>query len=366
MATLRLNRGNYFFYGYKLADGQYQEIFAKVEDYSTNDGNTWLKVKLLANMFTRELEDATIRLNARDDLGNAVKLDIFTPERGLEIYADIKRIFSRENQPPESLRPVVETLPEVDPPQVQVAEERVVIEPTFPEEIEHELQINTDVFSINLSSGDMKTINAIAEKKPEKVFPIIDKAVQEHGHILLTYIQGDLRRDFIDLKINKCLITDTIQIRPGETYEFKRVNEKMYAKFIGAGNLWFIKKINGFSEFQDNFVFLNPEHLLNVNAQKIEIPMDDRIQDLSNEVQSNIEYDNSPFTLEILLTEKNSKVKAEMLGAKWEKLIIYNYFLGGTLDWDLIDINTFKEKSALKKLAVVKKDTNLLEKLDEV
>jgi hypothetical protein len=248
-----------------------------------------------------------------------------------------------------------------------------VIHPNSPTIVEESLDVEMKSFSLNLETGDVKTLIKIAEENPKKVFPIIDRAINEHGHIALGYIQENLRKAFIDIKLSKLKEYEDISISKGDVYIFRKPDSEMVAQFLGGGNLWWVEIIEGFSEFQNELMIINQNHLKDVIAEKVEnsaihVKFRDVIREyrFSDEVSYAIQRDNLPFIFEAKRPAEIEKITSEMLGKKWEDTLVYYYFLGGSIKWSDIDVGTFEAKTSLKKLAVARKDEDLLQRLEEV
>jgi hypothetical protein len=374
MATLTLNRGNYVLIG-EENDGVYQEIFGLIEDYHTEGGQSWLKIKILFDIGNMQRLENIKQYNSRD-LGSIPKLETFASDEGSRILEGMYETAERRahQNRGRTIREAVQEAAEPAPTQdtSETDEPRSVTEPTFiyTEELEETEQLKS--FSLNLETGDMKTIMIIAEENPKKVFSIIDHAVSENGHIVLSYISEHLRSTFIELKIDQLKNTDKIILEKGTSYLIKDQDNQMEALYLGY-NTWIVNVQKGFSYINDHFIRINPEVFTGMHILKLPeatSQLNESLSQLDNCINPDLETaileDTSRIAIAIQRQEPVSCITSQMLGKAWTDTITYFYFTGGNLKWSELDLLSFEDVPSIKKLAIARKDTDLLELLKAV
>jgi len=370
---MTLNRGNYVIIGQNENDS-YTEFFGVVEDYTTEDGG-WLKIKFLVNV-SEMTEISEIKNYSVSELATIPKLESVSSEEGEAMYSSLKMtIDQRRNRLPGRGRAsaTVESAQAASPEAVSdepIQQEETVQEARRPLHIPTEERIENEElkkFSINLEAGDMKTILAIGEKSPKKVFGIIDNAIEENGHIVFSYISHSMKQEFIEIKLEYLSKYERVDFQKNTCYHIKHNDEEIKVLYLGS-TFWFVEKIRGFEKITDNFISLKPSFFDKMNISVCPVP--DSIErlvnggPLSEDVSYDINENRKIWTVDSLRENEIPSISSEMLGKQWEDTITFYYFMGGELIWKNLELNTFSSKDAIQKLAIARKDKSVLEMLE--
>jgi hypothetical protein len=241
------------------------------------------------------------------------------------------------------------------------------------------MNIDAKEFSMNMEAGDMKTILKIAEKSPTRVFSILNQAIQENGHIVLGYMSQSLRTKIIDLKIESLKTVNKMQLEHNKIYRFKRGAEIATGIYLGD-KFWVLpRSLTRVSEINEMVVRI-PEDFLESFTGEL-ISDSDIIDDVENLCRSTMSSlpDQVLYALDLArskgtldydqqfkLESEPDRITSDLMGIEWEKTITYYYFMGGEIQWKDIDLNTFRDKKSLMKLASIRKDDYVLGLLEEV
>jgi len=416
MATLTLDRGNFVLLGLNN-EGRYNEFFGQIVDYredENNRGTYWLKIQVSYEVREMREHDELISISSTE-LGSIPKLESFDQEEGERIIEGFKETLERrardirdaENlerrrertrlaQEADQLEEI-QDIEEQDSEEVesdqdedrrrprprtgQPTEAMASLEPSPPPPDATLQIVGDDVplvvdakeFSLNMESGDMKTILKIAEKSPARVFGVIDKAVHENGHLVFNYMTQNLRTKIIDLKISATKVNEEIMLVHGKTYKINKGNEQGIGVYLGRGYWVFPRSLTQISDINEALVKLPENFLENFSCELVENQaiLDDvqnlvkaTVETLPDEVRYYLDEGISNNTLDYSQTFKLSseleKITAENFGEEWEKTITYYYFIGGEFQWDDIALDTFSDKDSIIKLATVREDEHVL------
>ncbi len=229
---------------------------------------------------------------------------------------------------------------------------------------------STKKFSKSLGSGDMKTMLSVYEANPSLSFDIINKVIDETGHLLLTYTNNNVRQKIINQKINWLQNRHTMMIEPDSLYKLSYHNKDTIAIYLGD-EFWAmhptlnnsIRNTTG-----SKFIKIQKTDMINFRIQKLDLGQNREantriIQDVMSEIDPSRldELSSSPNTeVYILSPEAKESIPKKEVSKNWQKAFVYNYYIGGTLDTKL-DLNGFNDHDSIKKLAEIRNDTEVLE-----
>ncbi len=391
MATVTLDVDNWVMLGREIS-GQYVEQFGKILDFApdeTTPGVHWLKIKMMIDIQRNSIIDDIQNINSRE-LTSVPKLEVYPADEGQSILEHFRtRIADREARNNERAerprtaravrttpttedepRPETDQAVESDMNDDEVEQERTIGRmPVAISDNSEEIQPVLKAFSINLGTGDMKTIMKIAEKDPAKVFDIVDRAVLENGHTTLNYIDSNLRSIFIDLKINNLSSFSSITLKKNASYVISNSTHSTDAVYLGE-NYWVLPEGGAtLEEIAPGFVKIDSSILKKYSIVE-EIERSGAIllscESIIDEIDSDFRSDMEHFE-EAKITVTNStaleKITNDLLGDAWVSTITYYYFMGGDLKWDALDLSSFSTADSIHKLASSKNDTKVLEML---
>jgi hypothetical protein len=185
----------------------------------------------------------------------------------------------------------------------------------------------------------------------------------------MSYVNSHLRSTFITLKINDLNNYDTITIEKAKCYEIKNGEEKMQAYYLGA-HCWLINIENGFQKIaavNNSFVEIKPTYFTKMKVKEIDIPQSIRTirngSTYRSDIRDMIDDDMETHNLLIKREEEIEMITDLDLGKKWVDTITYYYFTGGEFKWPELNITTFENLDSIKKLAIARKDNQVLEML---
>lgn len=384
-ATVTLDKDNYVIIGEEI-DGEYIEQFGQILDFRADERRAdlhWLKIKMLVDVRNNTLIERIQNYNS-DALKTIPKLETFVKDEGEQIHAHFRsRIEARDEgagarpgarrgtrlAPAVRVREIGEDVEEEGPAEEAPRQMGLMPQPVQESE-DNDEEVMKD-FSINLETGDMKTVMAVGEKSPAKVFAVIDRAIEENGHVVLNYISSNLRSAFIDLKIESLKSYGSLELEKNSVYIISEGEHKAEAVYLG-GQFWIIPdSTSDISGLTTGFLDIKPNMLKGYSIVKVE--GEDDIKAVLATVEptfNQIDQDMLDFleaqpgqTIEITFAEAISTINSELLGEKWVDAITYFYFMGGALKWKNLELSTFSTADSIKELATSKKDTNVLEML---
>jgi hypothetical protein len=160
-----------------------------------------------------------------------------------------------------------------------------------------------------------------------------------------------------------------LDIAKSKCYKIKKENEVLEAYYLGA-HYWFIDVIRGFEKFveiDNNFVRIDPRYFSKMMVEEIATSQTiDRYRsdaNYSEDIQQMIDEDNQVYTIKVERTHAIEMITQSMLGKNWVDAITYYYFTGGKFKWSDLDLTTFETKDSIEKLAIARKDKEVLERL---
>ena len=435
MATVNLDRGNFVLLGKNDSTGVYTEVYAKILDMSedaSRPGTHWIKIKEYVN--TREMTTMeNISQISSSELTTVPKLEIFSAEDGVGILETLRRrISENEARAEEAERARVMSAPveESDPEgemtrrvreagepadingdarpytgatnpnpvdgqatvrqnrttrlrgeaplirsdevvQAPVQEPAPSIMPSLLEPEGENLQVNTKTFNTGLYSGDMKTIIAIAEEAPEKVFNVLNQSIIESGHLVMALLSKELRAKIIDLKILELQTYQTITIQKNGVYSFMKEGVESQAVYLGDNTWMFTTVGNDSLPTQDGFIKIHPEvykdymvsEITGPEVNGIVLKVGEMLTEIDRDVKDMLESSEDSAQIIVKNPLEKEKYDSTDIGQEWVSAITYAYLLDTNINWEKIDARSFKDVEAIGALAQVRQDEVLLEEL---
>lgn len=227
-------------------------------------------------------------------------------------------------------------------------------------------------FDLGLEAGDMKTVISIAAKSPESIFSIIDQAVEQNGHITFHYMDNDIKKKMISLKIDKLTTTVNMTFEKGKAYLFKYEEHTAEGIYLGD-RVWIMPSdTNNIEMFDNDFIAVDADVMGLCLVTEIYGTQMIALVEKANLIKEGIaadiieHMDTLPMTkvYNVLSSGESIDITSELLGEKWVGAITYYYFTGGELVWDKLKLNTFDTQESLKKLADSRHDTTVLEMIE--
>ena len=256
--------------------------------------------------------------------------------------------------------PTPEPAPEPEP----------TITPTLLAPEVNDFQLSAKGFNTNLYSGDMKTILKIAEESPDKVYAVVSKAVLENGHTIMDELSSDMREQFINLRINELEKFMDIEIRKNSVYEFNHHGILSRGMFLGLDSWIFMED----EENHNGFVMFDPvlykENIITEitgnGVTDVALKVGRMLPNIEPGFKERL--DESPDTkiITVKVGDIPERFNAEDFGKEWENAIVYAYFLETQINWDKIDMASFKEVDAIRLLAEARDDNRVLEGFERV
>jgi hypothetical protein len=255
-----------------------------------------------------------------------------------------------------------------EPEDEEVEEDARGIEPDF--DLSNQLRsavIEKKQFEFPVDSGKTKTAIELFSSNPRLQWPLIDKIIEETGHLIFTTVDHKTTSKLLNYKVEWELTHVNTTLEVNQYYRL--INPKAQStigKYVG-----------------DNYWVLSPENYNNIDAlhgcrfgriptevlndyivEKIDISeysdLGRELDDTTNEIH-NVAYYGRRGNTEVSTSVDghNATIPAERLSTNWQKAFTYNYYKGIPLD-PRLDVANFAEKEAIKKLAEYKNDTDIL------
>jgi len=373
--TLTLDKGTWF----DMIDSNDERIVAEIIDYEHDAGTNqhWFKCKIHFAFQDASLIGNIISLGARDFEGFP-RLEIFDEREGkaradyfqrqaaqnetqetvlaeaeVQTFGDIIReAVSRPTQRDDIQAQQPEEQPETQEPQ----EERAYRSADTFRHVSHSSYPNPENYTIELGSGNMKTTLKLFDEAPEKIFPVINKVVEETGHLIMTYSGNKIRQKIIDHKVIFEKEHSMVRLEKGKVYSIEYRGKETIAKYLGT-SLWVMHRrtdnnIPGMSG--RTFLSVPPESFVDFHVQKVanqeHYAFENELQDIDPRWRDESEYE---------VYCKNPHTNPIRLDKKWQDAVIYNYIMGGTIPEDIM-ISQFEEKETIEELARIRNNHQIL------
>lgn len=369
MARVTLDKGNWIVVS---LDGA--RTFGEITDYTDDSDNPdikWVQVQLKFDMN----EEAPMDLQysfSNLELSRADELTVFDEERGRDYY---RRLLMHMHERSQEMAETEEV--EAATPDDEVDVERTLrrlrqavdgmVERPNTQVYEPNLDIPLDPtsFDLTLTSGDMQTVINIAEKNISLVFGVIDKGINELGHVVFKYLPKHIREKTIHAKIDHLMEFNTIKFQTHHVYLLiVNEDEKAKAMYIGK-DLWYIPRDGSTIEGIHNHTIakIKQEYIDGFEIKPL-------IEDVDGIIEEGLEsikaYDSELINLEASQTGRQKrtegleKITGEMLGDHWVDAITFAYFEKDQIPWDKMDVTTFKTKDAISMLAASRNELSVL------
>jgi hypothetical protein len=352
MGTMTLNKGTWF----DMVDHETNRVIGEIVDYEKDDMSNqyWFKCLIHFSFNDEGLNGNHVSMSARD-FESFPRLELFDENEGRERVNYFAQQVERQRAPVERAEPS----PEQELPQRAYQEPRVfhdrnqtrlseVAEPT--------------AYTVELGSGNMKTMLRLFEDAPAKIFESINKVIRETGHLLLTYAKANVRQKIVDYKVIYENSHSFLQLEKGAVYTLTYRGNETVAKYVSR-DVWVthLEDKNNIPEMQFKmFHQIDIELLVDFQIQKVENQLSFNFTREMGEI--NPEWSEHP-EFEVYCKNTNSdKIKMDL---NWQKAIVYHYIMGGTIP-ENIDISSFQsqEKENIKELANIRDDQKILSLLE--
>ncbi len=228
---------------------------------------------------------------------------------------------------------------------------------------------DSERFQTPLGSGDMKSIVSLFNVNPSASWETINTIIEETGHLLLSYTNSSTREKIIQTKLNFLAAHDWVTLEVKGLYEFEFKDKITKAVYLGEHH-WLMNPdenndIDGLKGHA--YTKIDMDLIQNFSVNKLD---DSSLAlEISNEVMLHIEpndlqYLSDQGSQEIFCIASGERIQLikKDISKSWEKALVYDYYLGGSLDLRL-SIKDFNEVSSIKKLATVREDAPVLEAL---
>ncbi len=234
-----------------------------------------------------------------------------------------------------------------------------------------ETNVSSKNFQTPLGSGDMKSVLKLYTVNPERSWESVNNIIDETGHLLLTYADGNTRRKIIQQKIDYMLNHKWMTLTVNTVYKLERDSKETIALYLGK-NRWAMhptRKNDIVGLYGNNFIKIPTEEMIHFGIDLF--PITDEQEILKDIIDQTQEI--NPTELHTLANEEEAnfycattaprdELLRNDLTRNWEKAFVYNYYVGEELNTQL-ELSKFKDVEAITKLAAVKDDTQVLERL---
>jgi len=413
MATVTLNIGYYAILGFENNEGRINRHLMKTIEFETEETPSgpihWVKFQKLINLDEMQREEGIHRINSRH-LSEIPIFEVLEPEHGQNLEERFTaEITSRENLESTlseelitmgrnlatlQFSPFARRIPEEDQNTAQEEEVEDIIEEDTTEETVEDGEAQETVREPSFYSLDREPTSAIifevdtkqcltmdgkdlqnfiilAEKQPQKMFPLFDCAIKTHGHVIMKKFTADMRDIFIQMKLD---FVSKFAEKKFQKFRFyhatKKNNSDIFFEGMYLGDeYWFIPEGSNFRMDITDYSVLKLKNFRDYNYEKLQEDqrrIDETLALFSDIFPSSFNADMINFKELTYLEERDVEldfITKNELGKNWEKAIIYHYFLGGDINIDKLEIQTFEEAAALKVLAEKKNDAKVLERL---
>jgi hypothetical protein len=267
-----------------------------------------------------------------------------------------------------------------DMTQVAAADEREVEhsgeEAEYADGLEPDFDLENNVYTrepirqdidFPVDSGKTKTILELFNANPKRQWPLIDRIVNETGHLIFTTLSRNTITKILEHKVEWELTHIDLKLEVNTYYELtNHKGQSSVGKFIGD-DYWVLspENHNDIHELKGRKFGRIPQSFLSEYiVEKIDTS---NFEALVGEIESTISnirnlthYNNvGDITVSVLSAKRSDKVLAEQLTLNWQKAFTYNYYKGMPLD-PRLEVANFEEKEAIKKLAEYKGDQAIL------
>ncbi len=223
-------------------------------------------------------------------------------------------------------------------------------------------------FKVPVGSGDMKSVIKLYEADNELSREAIDNIVNETGHLLLTHTGHDTRQKIINQKLDFLAKHKWMDLVINEMYQLEYNDKITIAIYLGKQHWAMHPSLkNEISELTGKtFVLIEDQIIKNMIIEEYSKISDDEMYHSIKNTFVEI----NPEEIQYLSEDRNSTIycksrtESEAISKRdvsknWEKALVYNYYLGESLD-SRLDIKAFKDAKAIEKLAKVRDDTKVL------
>ncbi len=228
---------------------------------------------------------------------------------------------------------------------------------------------DSERFKTPLGSGDMKSIVSLFNVNSSASWETINTIIEETGHLLLSYTNSSTREKIIQTKLNFLAAHDWVTLEVKSLYELEFKDKITKAVYLG-GDHWLMnpEENNDIDGLKDHaYIKIDMDRIQNFSVKKLDdssLVLDIGTKVMSHVNPSDLQYLSDRGSQEIfcMATGERAQLTKKDISKSWEKALVYDYYLGGSLDLRL-SIKDFNEVDSVKKLATVREDAPVLEAL---
>ncbi len=348
-----MRRGAWFWF---RARSEHDAKLGQIQNI-TKDGERddihWITCSIKANLSEERSLNEEVTFSTRD-FEQFYELQSMPDGRATSLLGSIEETEAHRGQAEEA-SPVADRLEEERP-----TLESVTYQPEIPT-----ARVSYKLTNTPLGSGKMKSTIRLYEANPTRNWNAIDSIIEETGHLLFTYTDSIVRKMIIDQKIDALLNHAKMELKVNTLYELTKDDKTTKAIYLGGHWAMMPQVENDIVGFRyNNFVKLEKQFYCDFRIKEAD---DSELQlQILEKIVSEIDNEHLRIMREgdhmvYVQSDPSNSIEKEDISKNWEKAFVYDYFLGSSLD-PRLPIHDFDQKT-IKKLAVARNDTRVLEAL---